>query len=66
MKNDSRSRHEEAVAIANKLELDPIPAEGGYFHLMFRSPDEIESPARLGGGPRKVVSVIYFMVSTLR
>jgi predicted cupin superfamily sugar epimerase len=56
------SKHQQAVAIAKKLELEPIPSEGGYFKLKFRSPDKIESPARLGGGLRNVMSVIYFMV----
>ena len=62
MKHESQSRKEQAKAIAKKLNLEPIPVEGGYYAATFRSPDEIESPGRLGGGPRKVVSTIYFML----
>ncbi len=56
------SSSKQAKAIAKKLGLQPIPIEGGYYAATFRSPDQIESPKRLGGGPRKVVSTIYFML----
>ena len=62
MEHDSRSRGEQARAIAKKLNLEPIPVEGGYYASTFRSPDTIESPTRLGGGSRKVASTIYFML----
>lgn len=62
MKYDASSSGERAKAIAKKLNLEPIPVEGGYYALKFRSPDEIESPKRLAGGPRSVVSTIYFML----
>ncbi len=62
MKRDVPSRGEQAKAIAKKLKMEPIPVEGGYYAPAFRSPDIIESPKRLGGGARKVVSTIYFML----
>ena len=62
MKSGSLSSGEQARAIARKLGLDPIPVEGGYYAKIFRSPDTIESPKRLGGGPRIVASTIYFML----
>jgi uncharacterized protein len=62
MRLDSTNKAEQAKAIARKLKLEPIPVEGGYFAVTFKSTDTIESPKRLGGGPRNVMSVIYFMV----
>jgi len=62
MKSDSPNGGEQAKAIAKKLGLQPIPIEGGYYAAAFRSPDTIEAPKRLGGGARKVVSTIYFML----
>ena len=62
MKVDSPSKAVQARAIARKLNLEPIPVEGGYYAVTFRSPDLIESPQRFGGGARKVVSTIYFML----
>jgi uncharacterized protein len=62
MKNNLLSREEQAKAIARKLKMEPIPVEGGYYAPKFRSPDTIESPKRLGGGSRIVVSTIYFLL----
>ena len=60
-RNSSRGG-DQAKAIARKLKMEPIPTEGGYWAPVFRSPDEIESPKRYGGGPRIVVSTIYFLL----
>jgi len=62
MKHDARTKADQAKAIARKLKMEPIPTEGGYFAGKFRSPDKIESPKRYGGGPRIVVSTIYFLL----
>jgi predicted cupin superfamily sugar epimerase len=56
------SSAEEAVAIARKLKLAPIPSEGGYFNMTFQSKETMPNPERLGGGRRAVVTVIYFML----
>src|SRR5665647_3120876 len=62
MKSGMPGRGAQAKEIAKKLKMEPIPVEGGYYAPGFRSPDVIESPGRLGGGERKVVSTIYFML----
>ena len=62
MNRGTPGKAERAKAIAKKLKMEPIPVEGGYYAPVFRSPDAIEAPKRLGGGARKVASTIYFML----
>jgi uncharacterized protein len=62
MKSHAMSSAEEAIAIAKKLKLAPIPVEGGYFNETFRSKETMPKPEHPGGGGRAVVTVIYFML----
>lgn len=62
MNSHPMSSAEEAIAIAKKLNLVPIPSEGGYYSLTFTSKETLPNPDALGGGQRAVVTVIYFML----
>jgi uncharacterized protein len=62
MKTPFLSSSEEAIAIARKLNLAPIPKEGGYYRETFQSKEIMDKPEKLGSGGRKVVTVIYFML----
>jgi predicted cupin superfamily sugar epimerase len=60
--NDAAEKRAQATRLCRRLDLAPIPAEGGYFRRSFTASDDIEAPARLGGGTRKVLSCIYFLL----
>jgi len=62
MSSHALSSAEEAIAIAKKLKLAPIPTEGGYFSLTYTSKETMPKPKQLGGGERALVTAIYFLL----